>query len=262
VNAAAKARQLRATRLTRHSESAHFQIALKLLSLFSRDSHKGFIPPDDEDIHIAVGPDLHVCHGVQIDDEIFRGRDEFAHLRLMLSRRESRKQGAKVSSMVLAQVDLDTSRRTGRIFGARGNYGDALGGQHRCDDECHDHDPIDRDGTDVATFTSPASHWRFTKDGICCCPKPPEERKVNVSQIGRQAHPASSRPSCPHIVPEVGKQCSVNEGRISIEYYIEPRQAPRYQAADTYAVTPGEKTLIVKLTNRRWNQPGLSGIFG
>jgi hypothetical protein len=92
------------TRLSRHSESADFQITLKLLGLFSRDSHKGYIPPDDEDIHIAIGPELHVCHGVQIDDEILCGRDEFAHLRLMFSPGEGKSKPLVVVSARMQRV--------------------------------------------------------------------------------------------------------------------------------------------------------------
>lgn len=60
----------------------HFQIRFKLLGLFSFYRYNRLVPSDDEDIHIAIGPDSYVGHGVQIDDDIFGGTDEFAHLRL------------------------------------------------------------------------------------------------------------------------------------------------------------------------------------
>ena len=62
-----------------HSESRHFQIAFELLGLLSLDRRNGFVVSDDEDVHLAIGFNPNVCHGVHIDNEICSGQDEFAH---------------------------------------------------------------------------------------------------------------------------------------------------------------------------------------
>jgi len=65
--------------LSRLPESPRFQFTLKLLGLFSLNRDNRFVPPYDKNIHIAIRRDPHMRDVIEIDDDIFCSRDEFAH---------------------------------------------------------------------------------------------------------------------------------------------------------------------------------------
>ena len=77
--------------LSRLPESPRFQFTLKLLGLFSLNRDNRFVPPYDKNIHIAIRRDPHMRDVIEIDDDIFCSRDEFAHRSSDFTRRTREK---------------------------------------------------------------------------------------------------------------------------------------------------------------------------